>query len=353
MSMIKFLVNCYSAMIWNREKRHAVRDVLLTPLPNPNETFVPVGGFLDHGEIDWGTYMLTHDMREKVSALRQGLDDASNRLLDLIFSRMTIFPRGHYRLPWNYKIRETYLRSFFYTPEELDGEKTYWAELPQYNTEFPMDAPEYNPDVFLYHCGLKNKNEKLKKYINGKDFVDGGAYIGDSALFYIKRYAPRCVYSFEISKKTCMRYENTMRINSISADRYKLCRMGLSDKKSEILMHDSGGQGTSILDQGNDMVQVTDLDSFVIENNLHVGFVKCDLEGAGLEGTLGMAETIKRDRPVLNIAIYHNPKEFFEIKPALEKITVGLDYKITIERHHPLNDRMVEVVVFAYPKELE
>jgi len=107
-----------------------------------------------------------------------------------------------------------------------------------------------------------------------------------------------------------------------------------------------------VLADGCDKALLTDLDSFVLENNLKVGFIKADLEGVGLEGTLGMAETIRRDRPVLAISIYHNPKEFFEIKPALDEITKGLDYKLTIEKHFPFPGRMVEVVVFAYPMEL-
>ena len=352
MNMKKFFINCYSGLIRNRDKRRAVRQVLLDTASSLNEDFVVVGGFLDLGDIDWQTYLLTHNLPEKVSILRSGLGEKSNQLLDLIFSRMTIFPKGNHRPPWNYKIRVSAMQ-LLSSPDELADAKAFFEELPQYHVDFPVDGREYTPDIFFYHCGLRNKNNKLKKYIAGKDFIDGGAYVGDSALLYISHYAPRCVYSFEISEKNSVRYENTMRINKIHTDRYKFFRIGLSDKKSEIMMEDTGGVGASVLDRGNSKVQLTDLDSFAIENNLHIGFIKADLEGVGLEATLGMAETIKRDRPVINIAMYHNPKEFFEIKPTLEKITDGLNYNITIERHHPFNDCATEIVVFACPKELE
>ncbi len=125
------------------------------------------------------------------------------------------------------------------------------------------------------------------------------------------------------------------------------------DREIEITMDDSANQGTTVLAGGNDKVRLTDLDSFSKENALTVGFIKADLEGVGLEGLLGMAETIRRDRPVLCISIYHSPKEFFEIKPALDEIVRELDYKITIEKHFPFPDRMVEVAVFAYPNELD
>jgi len=360
MNIKKFFVNCYCALIWNREKRRRTAGAFSCSIapqapPSPNEEFVPVEDLLGMGGIDWATYLLSHNllshnMPEKVVALRRGLDDESNRLLDLIFARMRIFPKNS---RWtDFKIRHSNLWSLI-TPRELEDHKTYSAEWSQYCADFPMDAQEYDHDVFLYHYGLKKASDKLKKYIAGKDFIDGGSYIGDTALLFLKRYSPRRVYSFEISEKTCARYENTMRINNILADQYKLCHMGLSNGKSEIMMNDSAHQGTSILYGGSHKVQLTDLDSFVQENNLRVGFIKADVEGVGLEAVLGMAETIKRDRPVLNIAIYHNPKEFFEIKPALDEITAGLDYKMTIAQYNPCVERFLGISVFAYPKELE
>jgi len=350
----KFLDNCYAALIWNREKCRAVVQVLFSAPPQARSisaahNFLFVEGFYDMDGIDWGTYMLTHNMPEKVAALRHGLDEKSNKSLDLIFSRMILFPQNWWR---QFKVREAYIRSFL-TPEEMADEQSRLGALPQYRTEFLMDEPTYACIVFTCHTGLRNKSEKLKKYIAGKDFIDGGAYIGDTALVYMKYYAPRKVYSFEISEKTCMRYENVMRMNNIAADQYQLCRMGLSDKKSTIMMHDSGHQGTTVLSKGTDEVQLTDLDSFAQENHLNVGFIKADLEGSALECTLGMKETIKRDRPVIAIDIYHSPKEFFEVKPALDEITAGLNYKITIEKNYTAPHRMVEAMIFAYPKELD
>ena len=398
MNIKKALVNLYSGLIWNKEKRRAVRDVLLrntNPLiqkeelsneirqeiegvkrdvdgarsevhdirqisqSDSNEEFCFVGGFLDHGGIDCATYLLTHDMPEKVAALRRGLDEESNKLLDLIFSRMTIFPKGHYLRWQDYKIRES-VRQSLMSPKELADVKAYWAEWQTYLVDFPMDNPHhlskifrYLPEIFFYHCGLRGKSEKLRKYITGKDFVDGGAYSGDTALFYIKNFAPKCVYSFEISDKNLALYANTMRMNDIHDNKYQICPIGLFDKKGVVKMNDSGNPGTSVLDKGDCLVKLTDLDSFAVENNLNVGFIKTDVEGVGLEALHGMAATIKRDRPVLNLAIYHNPKEFFEIKPALEKITAGLDYKISIESHWPFCDRMYDILIFSYPKELD
>ncbi|GAB7141350.1 hypothetical protein RsTz2092_13270 [Deferribacterales bacterium RsTz2092] len=66
-----------------------------------------------------------------------------------------------------------------------------------------------------------------------------------------------------------------------------------------------------------------------------------------------MTKTIQRFRPVLSLAIYHNPEEFFETKPLLEQIVKGLNYTFKIQKHstYPLN--INETALFAYPQELD
>jgi FkbM family methyltransferase len=345
----KFLVHLYAGLVFDRQKRRAVRSVFFPQPIDPNEKFVFADDYLDMGGTDWATYMLTHDMPQVVASLRAGLDKKSNDLIDQCFSRMTIFPK--YSWP-NYKVRVTYLESL-YSRDEIAERDAYRTELPQYVRDFKLDEKTRNADTFYFHTGLRNKGQKLKEYISGKDFIDAGAFIGDTALVYIKLYNPRMVWSLELSPKNCVRYKNVMGMNKISPDKYKIFAVGLSDEKQEITINDTAEQGLNVFTRGNDQVCLTDLDSFVLENDIkNIGFIKADIEGSGVLGLRGSTETIKRDRPVLNLSIYHSPQEFFELKPFLEEITKGLDYKITIEKHFPFVDRMFDVAVFAYPREL-
>jgi FkbM family methyltransferase len=349
MDIKKFLVHLYAGLIFDRQKRRAVRSVFFPQPMDPNERFVFVDDYLDMSGTDWATYMLTHDMPQVVATLRAGLDKKSNDLIDQCFSRITIFPK--YSWP-NYKARMTYLESLC-SRDEIAESNAYHAELPQYMRDFKLDEETRNTDTFFFHTGLRNKGHKLKEYISGKDFIDAGAFIGDTALVYIKFYNPRMVWSLELSLKNCARYENVIGINKISQDKYKIFAVGLSDKKQEITINDTMNQGSNVFAYGNDRAYLTKLDSFVLENEIkNIGFIKADIEGSGVLGLRGGAETIKRDRPVLNLSIYHSPQEFFELKPLLEEITKGLDYKITIEKHFPFADRMFDVAVFAYPREL-
>ena len=70
------------------------------------------------------------------------------------------------------------------------------------------------------------------------------------------------------------------------------------------------------------------LDSYVKENNIEVGLIKTDLEGFEQPFLRGAIETIKEQKPVLIISIYHNYSDFFEIKPMLENLNLGYKFKI-------------------------
>ena len=315
------------------------------------EDFVLRGGLLEHGGIDWMSYLLSHDMATAVSMLRSGLDEQSLAWLDLTFRRIAIFPKDSKKN--NYKIRLAHLESLC-TTEELECMKFFEKELPKYREEFwvPKDQ-HFDIATFFFHSGLRSKSDKMKQYISGKDFIDGGAYIGDTALVFLRYYNPRRVYSFEISEKNCTAYESVMQKNNVMPDRYKLIQCGLSDKQCEIFINDSGRSGTSILSTGNDRVLLTDLDSFAQNNSLNIGFIKADVEGSILQCLQGMEKTIQRDRPVCCLSIYHNPAEFFEAKPLLDKITESLNYSITLEQHRPFQVLPLrEIVLFAYPREL-
>jgi len=322
----------------------------LIPPSSPQDGFVHVS----IGVVNWGSkfkkFTLSNNMPEKIALLKNGLDEESKNTIDLFLDRMLYLPDGD--LKKFYKLSKSYLDSL-YTDKERIFDIKYWGELPQYKTDFYLGTDEYSPDTFLFHHGLRFVSEKVKKYIKDKDFIDGGAWIGDSALVLNKYYSPGKIFSFELSLKNCELFQFTMDSNNISKDKYCLVPMGLGDKNEKILIDDVGGQGASILRKGSTDVIITTMDSFVKENRLNVGFIKADLEGHGLKALKGMINTIRTYRPVLSLAIYHNTDEFFEMKPFLEEIVKDKNYKMMIKRFHVCVDNTSEICLFAYPAELD
>jgi hypothetical protein len=144
-----------------------------------------------------------------------------------------------------------------------------------------------------------------------------------------------------------------METNNISQDRYCLVPMGLADRRQEILFEDTGTQGTGVLLKGSAEGIITDLDSFVNEKGINVGFIKADLEGYGLKGLKGMINTIKSFRPVLSLPIYHSTEEFFEMKPILDEIVKDKNYRIKVRHFDVFVGNTTDITLFAYPAELD
>jgi len=273
-------------------------------------------------------------------------------VLDIFLERFSLLPVSNGYLGV-VKMDSVYLKKLSTQDEKaLYGKWCKYCKTSQ--DEFILDEKTRKADTFVCHSGLWNKNEKLKAYIAGKDFIDAGAYIGDTALVYLRHYAPKKVWSFEISELARKRYEKNLIKNNIQQELFSLVPMGLSDQSYEILFQDTGVPGTNMMGTVGSgcLARLTDLDSFAEKHKLCVGFIKADVEGAGAEALRGMTRTIQKDRPVLSLAIYHTPVEFFEMKPLLDQILDGLDYRVTVERHWPFASEMLEIVIFAYPREL-
>lgn len=81
--------------------------------------------------------------------------------------------------------------------------------------------------------------------------------------------------------------------------------------------------------------QITTLDKFVEENNLQVGLIKVDIEGFEQEFLKGAMNTIKTQKPVLLLSIYHNLSDYLNIKPIIEDLSLG--YKFKIRRAYDLD----------------
>jgi len=126
---------------------------------------------------------------------------------------------------------------------------------------------------------------------------------------------------------------------------------GISDKSGKMSFDDIETSGSGLNTKGSDMVELTTIDDFAKKRNLRVGFIKADIEGSESYLVRGLEETLAKDRPVLSIAIYHNPKDFFEIKPYLESL--NMNYKFEIKKFNPrILVPLWETYLLAYPAEL-
>lgn len=222
----------------------------------------------------------------------------------------------------------------------LDGNK-YW--LPQ---------NVFEEHTYIHDYGLKYLPEEVKEYISGKDFMDIGSYLGDTALLLLKKYNPSHVFAYEPVEKNISDIRKMITSNNIS--NITIVEKGISDKVGTIDIfidpeHLSGSSTNTVAipDTGNinrQTIQVTTIDHEC--HNRKIGLIKMDIEGAEYAAISGGLETIRRDKPVLLISLYHTGKDFFEIPPLLKKTVPNYKFRfIDLELLSPFNEK----ILVAYP----
>lgn len=219
---------------------------------------------------------------------------------------------------------------YFYTEEEKAEAAAISADFNKTRRRFHFSRYLVGPESLYYHHGLRFAPEFVKQHIAGKLFADVGGWLGDSSLIFAE-YAPKKTIIFEPFPDCCSKLRKKMRKHGIAENSYELLPFALSDARSE-----SAGFPTRTLDEISSAYSVS------------FGLLKADVEGMGLKFLKGARETIKRDRPLLSLAIYHNEDEFAGIYQTLK--SWDLDYQAEILSLNPLTPHG-EVTLFAYPAE--
>ena len=182
--------------------------------------------------------------------------------------------------------------------------------------------------VFKHKHGLKYVPMSVLNSLKNKDFLDCGAYFGDSALMFAKDYHPNKIYSFEPDPENyrilleTIKYHNLKNVVPISK-----C---LGEKCGEANFYTMGAMSHIPEAAGNCVMEMTTIDKFVTERKVDVGVVKIDIEGYEMEVLEGAKETIVDQKPVLLLGIYHNPKEFFESKQFVQELMPEYNFKFKI-----------------------
>lgn len=289
---------------------------------------VSILGLLNDRGGDFKEYCFNENMTERIAALKRNLDPKSLEVVDHCVEQMKYAPNLNKR--WN-ELTLVDPRVCL-DAEDIEWGKEFKRMYPEVSRKYPLPICAHVTDVFLFHHGLTFLPPAAQERIRGKDAIDGGAFIGDSALV-LREYGPRKIYSFDISASNRHLFEKTMRMNKVPAEEIELVIAGLGEKNGTIRFHDGDGITTNSHAEGDQEAQIVSIDHFASERNLQTGLIKMDIEGAESGAVRGAVETLRRDRPILSIAIYHNPTDFFELKPFLESL--DLNYKWMIRRLSP------------------
>jgi len=283
-------------------------------------------------------------LENKFNHLTQNLDNKSIEAAYNMWNRAVhILPTKQYLNTQSIVIN----REQFFSNNEIIEQNVFNEISLLFKEKYLLPKHIHEVSVFGNHHGLKYLPENIVDRIKNKDILDIGAFVGDSALV-LNEYNPKIIHCFEPVKSNYDLIQKTIEMNNLK--NIITYNFGVGNKEGEIEIKGGGNVASLNQDIGaskdkSEKIKITTLDKFESENDLEIGLIKIDIEGFELECIQNSIETIKKHKPILLISIYHHPKDFFEIKPLLEKLDLG--YKFLIRKTNPFS-LVYETMLIAY-----
>jgi len=314
-----------------RDGRIAVEDSHKMVYYCPHEVcFIHDGGFYEFRERD--------DYPARYLALIKGLDEESIHTVERLLCRHLLV-RG--------KVNK---KLDLFTAEEKEEISRLYTEF--YTQILPLREGLYTWGGFLFpypqvgmgwtettvlldRCGFGKV--RRPEYIRDKCILDIGAFVGDSAVAFSPLTEER-IYAFEASPANYELLCKTVEMNALANVVPVLSAVG--DRTGTVRIQAGLSMGDKVVNEGarEDTVEVemTAVDHFVRERGLKVGMIKVDIEGMEMQFLKGAEQTIRTQRPVLLLSIYHTAEDFFGIKPLLESWDLGYRFSI----HKEVNEHI-------------
>ena len=168
-------------------------------------------------------------------------------------------------------------------------------------------------------------------------YIDVGAYNGDTAEEYYRAVPDiKDIICFEPDRRSHkkMLERNIPCLTAFNA------AAGRCD--GETLFSGGGGRNSST-GKGNTVIPVKSIDSAV--GNMQVGCIKIDAEGDEREVLAGAKETLWKNRPSLNVSLYHRAGDLWELPLLLHRIDGKYKLYIRKKEYVPMWD----ISVFCMP----
>lgn len=266
------------------------------------------------------------DYEEKLEKFLENLDENSKTTIKTIISRYhAYFEEGritNYDLFTKEEIEQLMdLQINFHNKTEKLSDTIYRYK------EYVFPVRNFEASVLYYKHGISEIEQEHLNTLHEKSIIDVGGFIGDSILV-LNELEPKNIYSFEaishhyeLLKKTLTinKIENVIPVNHALGSHTGTTTMSVAESISSIV--DMG-------DIDSVLVDMITLDNYVEKHKIEVGLIKVDIEGAETGFIRGSIETIKSQKPVILLSIYHNTHDFLELKTIIEELDLGYKFKI-------------------------
>lgn len=172
--------------------------------------------------------------------------------------------------------------------------------------------------------------------VPGDCIIDGGAAPGDVLDHFHRLCRGACaIHAFEPTPAAHAALDRHIRDNGLLQCR--AVNMALWDRKTSLSLRITSEAGLSnrVADAsrpGEAMVAAVDLDSYAAANGLdRIDCIKLDVEGAELAALAGARRTIATCKPKLQVCLYHNPQDLWEIPAWIANLVP--QYRMFVGQH--------------------
>ena len=226
-------------------------------------------------------------------------------------------------------------RDTLYFNYELEDQEKFTDFKLNNATEDGIAGYKFTGDYNLHPFVKIGLSKGDMEYIKNKDIIDAGAFTGDTSLPLSKR-TTKNVYAFEPFKDSFEILKKNISDNNIENIIPVNKSLGNINGERSLFLSGDNVQGitsdATLRNYDNEItVQETTIDTFVEENNLEVGFITIDVEGAEMHLLEGAINTIKNQKPLLYISMYHKVSDYFDIIPWVANLDLGYEFNITKE----------------------
>ena len=236
----------------------------------------------------------------------------------------------------------------FYYPVGMstESERKDWdahmKKYPEYTELAKGKYPYFDPPQFFYRHGAVFLDKAVTDRLEGGIFYQCGAFCGASVIV-MEQYKPAKIYAFEPSVGHSQFLQaNVAHAGIKNAEMYRLC---IADREGKVVLPDRDREGKPCKTEA----PTASLDLFEQRKSVtgRVAWIQADVNGMGLLVVRGAEKMIKRDKPLITVAVYHNPEEMFGIVPLLREWVP--EYKFMVRRCQ-CNPRIpyTEITLIAY-----
>ena len=181
--------------------------------------------------------------------------------------------------------------------------------------------------------------QMFETFDTGSVFVDCGCFDGNDSIKFVRKCKDGIfsnIYAFEPNKKNFEIYRAALS----EFPNARLFQMAVGDKKVGELKISDGNSDSRINGECGECVSIVKIDDVI--DGERVDFIKMDLEGYEEKALLGAEQTIREQKPILAVSVYHKRWDIFRIPQLI--LEFNKSYRFCL-RHY--GSSAAETVLYA------